>query len=418
MHVLPDADPAIPTHPAGAVVRHLAEALGLGSDPSRIYGLDILRAVAITDVVVQHGSNLLPPGPAAVVRSLNLDGVSMFFVLSGFLVGGILVRLFESHRAGVGLVLQFWIRRWFRTLPAYYVVLLLLCGLNTLSTPGFHPASTARYFVFAQNLRSPHPWFFPEAWSLCVEEWFYLLVPVIVLLQIRLGGLSPRAAITGTALIIIVSCTSFRAWRHATIDVHSLGEWDDLFRKQVVTRLDSLMFGVLAAAISIHHRRAWVARKWQAFRCGLGLMALGQGAAWLQAIPVGGTFSTVFSFTWASLSTALLLPLLSEYRHGRGFVYRAVTSVSLVSYSLYLLNLSVVQFWILGRRNAPPPTGDDLFAVAAMQVAYHVILLVLSVLMYRCVELPLMRWRDHPWLSWQLPRRQGGGSLSGEESRP
>ena len=417
MSAKPVANPAIPTTPGMGVVGAAASTLGVETASSRIYGLDILRALAITDVVVQHGSNLLPPGPAAAVGALNLDGVSMFFVLSGFLVGGILVRLFERHPAGVSLLFQFWIRRWFRTLPAYYVVLLLLCGLNALYDPGFLPAMTARYFVFAQNLWTRHPWFFPEAWSLSVEEWFYLLVPVFLLVQVRLGGLSPRVAITTTALIFIVWSTAFRAYRHAVIDVQSLGDWDDLFRKQVVTRLDSLMFGVLGAAISIYHRRAWVAHKWVVFCCGIGLLALGKGAALIQAIPVGGTFSSVFSFTVASLATVLLLPLLSEHRHGRGVVHRAVTGVSLISYSMYLLNLSVVQFWILGRRATSPPGSDDLLTIATTQIAYYVTLFLLSLLMYTYVELPMMRLRDHPWLCWQLPERHGGGSLSADENR-
>ena len=73
MSAKPFADPAIPTTPDMGVVGAAASTLGVETASSRIYGLDILRALAITDVVVQHGSNLLPPGPAAAVGALNLD---------------------------------------------------------------------------------------------------------------------------------------------------------------------------------------------------------------------------------------------------------------------------------------------------------------------------------------------------------
>ena len=98
---------------------------------NRVYGLDILRAMAILFVVFAHGSYLLRKVlPIDLVNIFVLDGVAIFFVLSGFLIGGILIRQFDQRRMDGRGLSQFWIRRWFRTLPNYYLVLLILVGYH------------------------------------------------------------------------------------------------------------------------------------------------------------------------------------------------------------------------------------------------------------------------------------------------
>src|SRR5690349_1477199 len=88
-------------------------------DPQRVFGLDLLRALAILFVVASHGTSLMPKLLHQVMDHIILDGVSIFFVLSGFLIGGILLRTFERHGVTVRVAIDFWIRRWFRTLPTY-----------------------------------------------------------------------------------------------------------------------------------------------------------------------------------------------------------------------------------------------------------------------------------------------------------
>src|SRR4051812_29833906 len=93
----------------------------------RIYGLDILRTFAILSVIYEHGYRLLNPS----IISWNqydffvFDGVSIFFVLSGYLIGQILIKLFQRDVSRKD-IYNFWIRRWCRTLPAYFLVLSIL----------------------------------------------------------------------------------------------------------------------------------------------------------------------------------------------------------------------------------------------------------------------------------------------------
>jgi len=99
-------------------------------DPKRVFGLDILRALAIMFVVAGHGSTLLPPKIGNISNLFIFDGVSIFFVLSGFLIGGIFIKLIEENGIETSVLKNFWVRRWFRTLPNYFLILLTLCLLN------------------------------------------------------------------------------------------------------------------------------------------------------------------------------------------------------------------------------------------------------------------------------------------------
>ena len=85
----------------------------------------------------------------------------MFFVLSGFLIGGILIRALERDGATMATLLHFWIRRWFRTLPNYFLILLLLSAISCWL---YHRSFwTLDYFFFLQNFNKPSPPFFAEA---------------------------------------------------------------------------------------------------------------------------------------------------------------------------------------------------------------------------------------------------------------
>ena len=113
-----------------------------------------------------------------------IDGVELFFVLSGFLIGGIIIKEFQNNTAfGIKQIFHFWKRRWFRTLPNYYLILLLnviivYFGIIKEDFLQFN----WKFFFFLQNFAHHFYGFFWESWSLSIEEWFYLLFPIILML--------------------------------------------------------------------------------------------------------------------------------------------------------------------------------------------------------------------------------------------
>jgi peptidoglycan/LPS O-acetylase OafA/YrhL len=92
------------------------------------------------------------------------------------LIGRILLRTVAREDFGRRALTEFWVRRWFRTLPNYFFVFTVLFVAH--SVLGETPAHALRYLSFTQYLASPPPAFFGESWSLAIEEWFYLLVPI------------------------------------------------------------------------------------------------------------------------------------------------------------------------------------------------------------------------------------------------
>jgi peptidoglycan/LPS O-acetylase OafA/YrhL len=297
-------------------------------DPKRVFGLDVLRALAILFVVVGHGRFLLPDQLGQITDLFVFDGVSIFFVLSGFLIGGILIRTIDANGINARTIFSFWTRRWFRTLPNYFLVLLTLCCLNFLFTEGFSFKSVSAYFLFSQNVFNVHPDFFPEAWSLSIEEWFYLLVPLGFGALTFVFRATPRTGILLASILLILLVTSFRSYRYLTIPIDAI-DWDKLFRKQVVTRLDSLMFGVIGAYISFYHRKLWLMYKRPLFLFGIILFLLSKFVI-PEVTLLNGLYSVVFSFSVISIATFSLLPYLSELKMGSGPLYKSITCVSLI----------------------------------------------------------------------------------------
>lgn len=381
--------------------------LTLDVNPNRIYGLDILRAFAILFVVVGHGNNLLPKRVADVIELFLFEGVSIFFVLSGFLIGGILIKILEkTHKITLNSLLDFWLRRWFRTIPNYLLILLILLFLNLLFTQNFNLFGHWKYFVFSQNLYFRHPGFFPEAWSLSVEEWFYLLIPPILFVGTGVFRIKTSRSIIFTVFGILALVTLFRYYRFLNINIENIYQWDSLFRKQVITRLDSLMYGLLGAYVQVYFKEFWINKRRLFFTIGIALFLITKVLAQLEFFPPSGLYACVFSFSVTSLSTLFLLPYLSQLKSGSGIVYLTMTRISLISYSMYLLNLSVVQFWIINKIR-----WDELFESGRLIIVlqyglYWLLVIVLSSIVYKYFEVPMTNLRDNKKLKSTIFRQK------------
>ncbi len=362
-------------------------------DPKRVFGLDILRALAIMFVVAGHGSALLPPKIGNISNLFIFDGVSIFFVLSGFLIGGILIKLIEENGIEISVLKNFWVRRWFRTLPNYFLILLTLCLLNLFFNEGFTFRSVIRYFIFSQNLFWEHTGFFPEAWSLSIEEWFYLIMPLLIgILTITLNK-SYKKSVFLACIIIIVLVTLFRSFRFFQISINDINDWDVMYGKQVATRLDSLMFGVVGAYINYFHKSLWIKFKIQLLFTGI-LILLASKFLLPQFTAIGGIYSCVFSFTLISVGTLFLLPYLSELKTGNGLLYKPITYISLISYSMYLLNLSIVRRWVIGNIPWQEITDNIYIKVVLNYSIYWLLVIGLSILIYKYFEIPMTSLRE------------------------
>ncbi len=357
---------------------------------NRIFGLDILRAAAILFVMQMHSLAFIHPHADAHYYWLFiLDGVDLFFVLSGFLIGGILVRTIDKGKFGTAELYNFWIRRWFRTLPNYFLVLIALLVAYHYAFGEF-PDKTLQYFVFTQNFNDPHPDFFPEAWSLSVEEWFYLIIPLLLFIILKFSN-NKKIAFLSLIIFFLVIITAYRTYKAITGTYFENGFWDAEIRKLVLTRMDSIMYGLLGAWIEHYYKAGWLRWKNILFIAGLIILF---GSRWL-----GSVSDWHYQYGYISLQsigTLLLLPRLSSITTGKGAVAKFITFISIISYSLYLLNytivLKIIVPAILDVFNMDFKTGiiDSVIGY----VLFWGISIALAYLLYRFWERPMMRLRE------------------------
>ena len=304
--------------------------------------LDLVRATAILLVLVAHGrAFLLETLPwAATLKVGGFLGVELFFVLSGFLIGGLLLQL--SADLSMPALRVFLMRRWLRTLPNYYLFLVLNLGLALTLLGPVDLSDVALYVVFAQNLFSAHPGFFPEAWSLSVEEVFYLGFPLLGLLCAALLRCPATRVLWWLGVAVLALSTLGRFWVAAEPGV----SWDADIRKVVWLRLDALMLGVLAAFYrgvgGQLLEQTWLRLLLLLLLAGSGLYAWSATHAELDA----SYFAKTLLFNTTSLGCLGLVLVGLRWRLPAGLAAPA-GFFARISFSCYLVNLPVLA--LLGR---------------------------------------------------------------------
>ena len=357
----------------------------------RIVGLDILRCLAILIVVYGHGGMLIPEQYNATYFKflfLKIDGVSIFFVLSGFLIGGILLRIIDKTDFTNKDLVNFWIRRWFRTIPNYLIVLFGILMVKMLTEHNLN-GFTYKYLLFLQNFASQHPVFFPELWSLTIEEWFYLLFPLCCYFFHKILKNKSKSILI-SALIFLIFPLIFRIIKFE--NGIGIQDFDMEFRKIMILRLDSLMYGVIAAYILFKQSVFWSKSKYFFLTVGILLIIL------LNLNPLNWlNFYPPFYFNIESITTFCFLPFLSSYKTTKlKIIDSFVIFISIISYSMYLLNFTPVLKTLipiinsfLGRKNLPV---EEVYL--SNYILYWFLTIIGSYLLYRFYENPITKLRD------------------------
>ncbi len=348
----------------------------------RIFGLDVMRATAGVMVMLSHTGYLVEQHWPQFPHVPRMDWVGIFFVLSGYLIGHILLEGTAAKGKKLPRFMDFMQRRWLRTLPNYFLFLLLNILLVYLGlAPGMLSHSTAAYAVFMQNFHIPLDLFFWESWSLAVEEWFYLLFPLMVFGLIGWAAIDRQRAygITCTAFIALPVLARWSIGPHVVND----DTWTLWVHKLVITRLDAPGMGMLAAWIAAQWPRPWRAIRFPAFIIGLAVL-LRLGGMHFSDSP--GFMLVGYESIYAA-AIALLLPLLASWRSA-GPLNAPLRGLSLITYSLYLAHLPML--YLFGKY-VPHPIAW----LCALQFALFTSATVaVATVIYLVWERPFMRLRN------------------------
>jgi peptidoglycan/LPS O-acetylase OafA/YrhL len=354
----------------------------------RDLGLDAVRTLAIALVLVSHTSLFFAYGPAValLVDYTGWLGVEVFFSLSGFLIGRIMLTLARGplDRATVTTFLA---RRWLRTLPLYYLVLLVLLALGwKLSWVDF---TLLHGFVPSGR------WGLVTAWSLGVEEFFYLAFPLLMAALVGMRAVGTRSAVPVTACTMLAAGWLFRLAYYLGIDpTGSALEW---FRSNPLLRIDACAFGVLLACAL--QNRGWrpSGRIRLVLFGGFAIAAIAGSTVRLAIDGLGPQHATARAMLlvvnrlllWPALDLAAvgaILGLLGVWRRREGVFAGAVRFGSRTSYGLYLIHVPVFYYVTVYAPGWLQAGGQFALALGLS--------LLLAGLGYWLIEAPILAWRD------------------------
>ena len=357
----------------------------------RLAGLDTLRALAVTLVVLHHYTLFVTHDDHTFgwFGRMGWAGVDLFFALSGYLIGR---QIFAAMADPRGLSLgRFYARRLLRTLPNYYVVVALYFLL-----PGFRGDAPLpalwRLLTFTLNFQLPPGTAFSHAWSLSIEEQFYMALPAVALLCAAWRG-SIRWVWCALVLLVLGGM-QWRAqlWQDVVAgNSAGLNHYFKFIYYATLCRADELLAGVALALTRQYHPHAW---RWLTSHgnvaAELGLLVLA-AASWLF---LGGRYAlapTVFGYPLLALGFGLLiLAALSERSLLRAIRIPGAASLALWSYAIYLLHRQVCVLgarWLKGWGYAP----ESAVAIGALLAAS----IGTGWVLFKLVETPFMRVRDN-----------------------
>lgn len=339
----------------------------------RLKNLDVLRAIAVIMVIGFHTQE----NPWQAWRTIGWTGVDLFFVLSGFLVSGLLFREYLRHgeiRPG-----HFLVRRGLKIYPAFYVFLALLLGNSLLRHHPIPRADILGEIFFVQSY-GYHVWV--HTWSLAVEEHFYLTLALGVYAMTRIiPKRAPAAiAIASAAVMLVVPIVRL-------LTLSGILPAGDV-RYMTHCRIDALASGVLVAWLYHFHENE-LRQRLRPVLAFLPVIAIAfLSALWLLHGRLSGTLG--YTAVYLAYVAVLLFALSAQSNETSAWKYARTALLPLAwigqySYSIYLWHL----IWIRQQnRFFPGAAGATAVAVALAGS------ILVGCLMSLAVEYPVLRLRE------------------------
>jgi peptidoglycan/LPS O-acetylase OafA/YrhL/lysophospholipase L1-like esterase len=344
----------------------------------RSASLDFLRGAAAFAVAVPHYMTANASFSPAV-ESVAVAAVEVFFVLSGFVLAPQIVAWVVGRPwRNLGVFLA---RRWMRTIPPYVAALAVVA----LMTGNLFTADTLRYLFYVENLfRSANTVdFYPVAWSLAVEEWFYLLFAPLMFLIGRALGRSDRRMDVAFAILFVSVIAALSVFAAPS-------DWDENVRRVTLFRVDSIVWGFLLY-LALERRPVLKLKTIEGSRLLVALAAGFAAAAtlefWVAMSALEGVRIAQQVFPYASGLFGVSAVVLFRKANG---LFQGTRTAALsfylgrISYSVYLFHIVIIM--------ALKPLLRD-WPLAAQLALYVTTICAFSTLFWRGFERPILAAR-------------------------
>jgi len=336
------------------------------------------------------------------IHGVGWAGVDLFFVLSGFLVGGLLIK--EQKERGAIDAKRFLIRRALKIWPGYFFFLFVVIGVKAWLAPDISFFESC--WIFLPNFLHLQNYLGSQrahTWSLAVEEHFYLLLPLFLIVAHRCRR--ARWGVPGAMIVLAVGCLVLR-W--LTWEIAPPFRWT-MHAYPTHLRMDSLFAGVALAWFRQTHPARWEGIARHRVWLVLGAIVLVAPLSWMS---VQSKWVVCVGFSQAWFAGALMVLGLSTSSAGTGRLGRLVAWMGTASYAIYLWHVDagvvvirkVAALWPAG--NMP----DELrwLALAAIMVGTSVLVGWLAM---KAIEEPVLRWRER-----RYPRKNSSLSMTQPDS--
>lgn len=349
---------------------------------SRQANLDLIRALAIGMVLVHHIGQFLPllSRQAHQYTGLGAHGVDLFFVLSGWLIGSLYWK--ERKQYGRVELMRFWARRWLRTIPPYLFVLPVAFG-GVYFTRG--QEFNIKYLFFLQNYEDVMP-FFLVSWSLCVEEHFYLFMPLLVAFLMAI-----RAPMNLAFSVLLLASFLARFADPAAIPGQPFGYAETASH----LNFSGLLIGLWFSYLATHDGRSWILVQAISKRVVIPM------ALMFFLIPFGSDEARYYlSDSFVAVFFGALLATLTAAKPIGIAKRKTIYFVSITSYSVYLTH-GIVLYVCIKVTDVLGVYREAVFPV------WLAAIMVVGYLAYAIVERPSIMLRDK-----LFPRRSAPEQLA------
>ncbi len=359
----------------------------------RLHGLDTLRTAAIALVLIYHYKCFVSQeNTFGFITQVGWTGVDLFFVLSGYLIGNQILSAFAKEQ-DFSLKL-FYIRRCLRTLPNYYFVLALYFLFPAVLS-GSATASLWSFLTFTQNIGLHPGETFTHSWSLCIEEQFYLLFPLIALVVASTKrSMAVVWVLISAGMLLCILLRGLNWYNHGQAAITYADYWQHIYYSSF-TRFDEFLPGIAIALLKNFHPATFT----KLLQRGNLLFIAGLISTGIMFYALANYFyidGYGFSVWIASLGYSLLaisfsllvLAALSPHTLLHKIRIPGAANLALWSYAIYLIHKPVFVLLIAPLNTHGIDTKSALGTSIIMSIS-----IFCGWLVYLCVETPLMKLR-------------------------